>query len=195
MLFIKKRKKIVKKKSKYNIYSIKTDIDEENPRLFRNQIERIKNNIYNFYRAKNTKNKKGFQSTLNDFNKMNSIDFNNSKDAMNKNIKINNLFITNSDKNRIISKRKFEFFVKNDKKIFNNTSYNPNYNENNEVNKQNAFSIKNTKNKNKNELSHISFNSSKYNFRLINEMKNKYKYKYIDILKLKNNKTVIKIKH
>ena len=184
---------INKKKSKYNIYSIKTDIDEENPRLFRNQIERIKNNIYNFYRAKNTKNKKGFQSTLNDFNKMNSIDFNNSKDAMNKNIKINNLFITNSDKNRIISKRKFEFFVKNDKKIFNNTSYNPNYNENNEVNKQNAFSIKNTKNTNKNELSHISFNSSKYNFRLINEMKNKYKY--IDILKLKNNKTVIKIKH
>ena len=180
-----------KKKSKYNIYCIKTDIDEENPRLFRNQIERIENSIYNFYRSNNTKNKKVYQSTLNDFHKVSSIDSNNSKDAMNKNIKKNNLFITNSDKYSVISKRKFEFLVKNDKKIFNNTSYNPNHTENNELNKQNIFSIRNAKNKNKNELSHISFNSSKYNFRLINEVKKKYN----GILKPKNNKTIIKIKH
>ena len=75
--------------------------------------------------------------------------------------------------------------------MFNNTSYNPNYIKNTEVNEQNVFSKRNAKNINKNELSHISFNSSQYNFRLINEMKNKYN----DILKHKNSKTVIKIKH
>jgi len=179
-----------KKKNKYNIYCINDITDEENPRLFRNQKERIENSIYNYYRSNRAKNKKVFQSTLNDFNKVSSIDSNNSKDAMNKNIKRNNLFVT--DKYNILSKRKFEFLVKNDKKIFNNTTYNPNHTENNEINKQNAFSKRNINNVNKNDLSHISFNSNKNNFRLINEMKNKYN----DIFKTKNNnKTIIKIKH
>ena len=141
--------------------------------------------------ANNTKNKKVFHSTLNDFNKRIGIDLNNSKDAMNKNIKSNTLFITNSGKYNNISKRKFEFLVKNDKKIFNNTSYNTNQTENIEVNKQNNLSMSNSKNINKNELNHISFNSSKYNFRLKNEMKNTYN----DFLRPKNKKTVIKIKH
>ena len=181
-----------KKKSKYNIYCIKTDTSEENPRLFRNQIERLENSIYSFNMANNTKNKKVFHSTLNDFNKVSGIDLNNSKDTMNKNIKRNNLFITNSgNKYNIISKRKFEFFIKNDKKIFNNTSYNTNQTENIEVNKQNAFSMRNSKNINKNELNHISFNSSKYNFKLKNEKKNTHN----DFLRPKNKKTVIKIKH
>jgi hypothetical protein len=176
-----------KKKSKYNIYRIKSDSEEENPRLFTNQNERIENSIYNFYRSKKTINKKVFHSTLNDFNKVSIINYNNSKDE----VKKNNLFITNSDKKSIILRRKFEFLVKNDKKMFNNTSYNPNYIKNTEVNEQNVFSKGNAKNINKNELNHISFNSSQYNFRLINEMKNKYN----DILKHKNSKTVIKIKH
>ena len=41
-----------KKKSKYNIYRMKSDSEEENPRLFTNQNERIENSIYNFYRSK-----------------------------------------------------------------------------------------------------------------------------------------------
>ena len=180
-----------KKKSKYNIYCFKTDIEEENPRLFRNQIERFENSIYSFYRSNNTMNRKVMQSTLNDFNKMSSIDANNSKEATGKNKNRNNLFITNSDKNNILSIKKCEFLVKNHKKIFNNASFNPIHTENNEVNKQNPYSIRNASNINKNELSHLSFNSSKYNFRLLNEMKNRYKV----IPKSKNNKTMIKIKH